>query len=72
MLREAAGSRGFRMLVTPPEAHAEIGRSVAAALGGTWVSFDDAFFGEPGFNEGPAMWHLEGATLPLLNPLPVT
>lgn len=157
MLKEAAGSRGFRMLVTPPEGHAEIGRSVAAALGGKWVSFDDAFFGEhatdikaleraerfvaqrealteaaeqtlfnlleeygrpdnvivlgdtallglcealdlprrlydetlsgsrgfwilvvpgvihnrqPRFNEGPAMWHLEGATLPLLHPLP--
>ncbi len=163
MLKEAAGSRGFRMLVTPPEGHAEIGRSVAAALqtvgdhGAKWVSFDDAFFGEhaadiksleraerfvaqrealteaaeqtlfnlleehgragnvivlgdtalfglcealdlprrlydetlsgsrgfwilvvpgvihnrqPRFNEGPAMWHLEGATLPLLNPLP--
>lgn len=159
MLKEAAGSRGFRMLVTPPEGHAEIGRSVAAALSGKWVSFDDAFFGEhaadiqsleraerfvaqrealteaaeqtlfnlleehgrsgnvivlgdtalfglcealdlprrlydetlsgsrgfwilvvpgvihnrqPRFNEGPAMWHLEGATLPLLNPLPGT
>jgi hypothetical protein len=159
MLKEAADSRGFRMLVTPPEAHAEIGRSIAAALGGKWVSFDDAFFGEhatdiksleraerfvaqrealteaaeatlfnlleehgrpgnvivlgdtalfgvcevldlprrlydetlsgsrgfwilvvpgvihnrqPRFNEGPAMWHLEGATLPLLNPLPGT
>ncbi len=157
MLNEAAKSRGFRMLVTPPEGHAEIGRSVAAALGAKWVSFDDAFFGEhaadiksleraerfvaqrealteaaeqtlfnlleehgrtgnvivlgdtalfglcealdlprrlydetlsgsrgfwvlvvpgvihnrqPRFNEGPAMWHLEGATLPLLNPLP--
>lgn len=157
MLKEAAGSRGFRMLVTPADTHAEIGRSVAAALGGTWVSFDDAFFGQhaadiksleraerfvaqrealteaaeatlfdlleehgrpgnvivlgdtalfglcealdlprrlydetlsgsrgfwvlvvpgvihnrqPRFNEGPAMWHLEGATLPLLNPLP--
>jgi serine/threonine protein kinase len=157
MLKEAAGSRGFRMLVTPPEGHAEIGRSVAAALGGRWVSFEDAFFGEhsgdiqaleraeqfaaqrealteaaektlfelleehgrpgnvivlgdtalfgvcealdlprrlydetvsgargfwilvvpgvihnrqPRFNEGPAMWHLEGATLPLLKPLP--
>ena len=22
------------------------------------------------FNEGPAMWHLEGATLPLVNTLP--
>jgi serine/threonine protein kinase len=157
MLKDAAGSRGFRMLVTPPEKHAEIGRSVAAALSATWVSFDDAFFAEhaadmksleraerfvaqrealteaaektlfdlldqhgrpgnvivlgdtslfglcetldlprrlydetlsgsrgfwilvvpgvfyqkqPRFNEGPAMWHLEGATLPLLNPLP--
>lgn len=157
MLKEAASSRGFRMLVTPPERHAEVGRSVAAALGGHWVSFEDAFFHEhasemasleraerfvaqrdalteaaeetlfrllddhgkagnvivlgdtalfglcealdlprrlydetlsgsrgfwilvvpgvihnrqPRFNEGPAMWHLEGATLPLLNPLP--
>jgi len=25
---------------------------------------------QPRFNEGAAMWHLEGATLPLLNPLP--
>jgi serine/threonine protein kinase len=157
MLKEASTTRGFRMLVTPPERHAEIGRSVAAALGGRWVSFEDAFFsthgaeiatleraerfiaqrdaltetaektlfrlleehGKPGnvivlgdtallglcealdlprrlydetlsgshgfwilvvpgvihkrqprFNEGPSMWHLEGATLPLLNPLP--
>lgn len=157
MLQEAAGSRGFRMLVTPPERHAEVGRSVATVLGGRWVSFEDAFFtehssemaaleraerfvgqrealteaaeqtvfrlldehGKPGtvivlgdtslfglcealdlprrlydetlsgsrgfwilvvpgvihnrqprFNEGPAMWHLEGATVPLLNPLP--
>jgi serine/threonine protein kinase len=157
MLREAAASRGFRMLVTPPERHAELGRSVAMALGGQWVSFEEAFFsghagtmpmleraerftgqrqalteaaeetlfhlleqhGRPGnvivlgdtallglcdaldlprrlydetlsgslgfwvllvpgvihnrqprFNEGPAMWHLEGATLPLLHPLP--
>jgi serine/threonine protein kinase len=154
MLKEASGSRGFRMLVTPPERHAEVGRSVAAALSGRWLSFEDAFFaehgsemaaleraerfvaqrealteaaehtlfnlldehGKPGkvivlgdtallglcesldlprrlydetlsgsrgfwvlvvpgvihnrFNEGPAMWHLEGATLPLLNPLP--
>jgi len=162
MLKEASGSRGFRMLVTPPEHHADIGRSVAAALSssgvaGKWVSFEDAFFSEhaadiksleraerfvaqrealteaaeqtlfnlveehgkagnvivlgdtalfglcealdlprrlydetlsgsrgfwilvvpgvihnrqPRFNEGAAMWHLEGATLPLLNPLP--
>lgn len=49
MLREAAQSRGFRMLVTPPERHQEIGRSVARALGAfgaTWVSFEDAFFSE--------------------------
>jgi hypothetical protein len=157
MLRDASASRGFRMLVTPPERHPELGRSVAIGLGGRWVSFEDAFFadhaaeirtleraerfvgqrealteaaeatlfrlleehGKPGnilvlgdtslfglcealdlprrlydetlsgsrgfwvlvvpgvihnrqprFNEGPAMWHLEGATLPLLNPLP--
>jgi serine/threonine protein kinase len=157
MLKEASRTRGFRMLVTPPEKHAELGRSVAAVLGGRWVSFEEAFFsnhssdigaleraerfvaqrdslteaaeetlfrlldehGKPGnvivladtallglcealdlprrlydetlsgsrgfwilvvpgvihnrqprFNEGPAMWHLEGATLPLLNPLP--
>lgn len=44
MFREAAKSRGFRMLITPPERHPEIGRSVAVALGGTWVSFEDAFF----------------------------
>ena len=156
MLKDAASSRGFRMLVTPPEKHADIGRSVAQVLGGTWVSFDDAFFAEhgadigtleraerfvaqrdalteaaeetlfrlleehgrsgnivvlgdtalfglcdaldfprrlydetlsgsrgfwvlvvpgvihnrqPRFNEGAPMWHLEGATLPLLNPL---
>jgi serine/threonine protein kinase len=156
MLRDAAASRGFRMLVAPPERHVEIGRSVATVLGGTWLSFEDEFFadhgadlfaleraerftaqrgalteaaestfmrlleehGQPGrtlvlgdlallglcealdlprrfydealagnrgfwvlvlpgvihnrqprFNEGPPMWHLEGATLPLLNPL---
>ena len=48
MLKDAASSRGFRMLVTPPEKHAEIGRSVAQALGATWISFDDAFFAEHG------------------------
>src|SRR5262249_13463241 len=50
MLREAAKSRGFRMLVTPPENHAEIGRSVAASLNATWVSFEDAFFAEHAAN----------------------
>jgi serine/threonine protein kinase len=159
MLRDASGSRGFRMIVTPPERHAEIGRSVARALGVGFVSFEHEFFrkheaelatferaerfvgqrmllkeaaeslwlelldehGGPGkvvvlgdtpllglcdsldlprrlydetlsgdrgfwalivpgvihreqprFNEGPPMWHLKGATLPLLRPLPVT
>jgi hypothetical protein len=157
MLRDAAASRGFRMLVTPPEKHAEIARSVAQALGAAWLSFEDAFFGDhgaelaaleraerfvaqrdalteaaeqtlfrlldehgqpgravvlgdtalfglcealdlprrlydetlsgsrgfwvlvvpgviqnrqPRFNEGAPLWHLEGATLPLLNPVP--
>lgn len=46
MLRDAAKSRGFRMLVTPPEHHAEIGRSVAQALGAKWISFEDAFFSD--------------------------
>jgi len=45
MLRDAATSRGFRMLVVPPESIAAIGRSVAAAIGGRFVSFEDAFFG---------------------------
>jgi hypothetical protein len=44
LLRDAATSRGFRMLVTPPEKHADLGRSVAVALGGRFVSFEDAFF----------------------------
>jgi serine/threonine protein kinase len=44
LLRDAATSRGFRMLVTPPEKHADISRSVATALGGRFVSFEDAFF----------------------------
>lgn len=157
MLSAASSSRGFRMLITPPERHAEIGRSVASALDVSFRSFDDAFFTEhaaeiatleraerfvaqrdalteaaeetlfrlldehgkagevivlgdtalfglcealdlprrlydetlsgtrgfwvlvlpgvihnrqPRFNEGPAMWHLEGATMPLANPLP--
>jgi hypothetical protein len=48
LLKEAARSRGFRMLVTPPESHREIGRSVAEVLGATWVSFEDAFFEEHG------------------------
>ncbi|MBI2570981.1 MAG: protein kinase, partial [Candidatus Schekmanbacteria bacterium] len=50
MLRDSARSRGYRMLVTPPERHAEIGRSVAAVLGATWVSFEDEFFTEHGAN----------------------
>ncbi|MBK6520463.1 MAG: protein kinase [Polyangiaceae bacterium] len=45
MLRDAATSRGFRMLVVPPESMAAVGRSVASAIGGRFVSFEDAFFG---------------------------
>lgn len=44
VLLDPSTSRGFRMLVTPPEKHAEIGRSVAKAMGATWVSFEEAFF----------------------------
>jgi serine/threonine protein kinase len=44
LLRDAAKSRGFRMLVTPPERHAEIGPTVARSLGARWVSFEGAFF----------------------------
>jgi hypothetical protein len=44
LLRDAAKSRGFRMLVTPPELHAAIGPSVARALGARWVSFEHEFF----------------------------
>lgn len=44
MLEEAKGQRGFRMLVTPPERHQEIGPSVAEALKGEWISFEEAFF----------------------------
>jgi serine/threonine protein kinase len=157
MLREAGRSRGFRMIVTPPERHAEIGRSVARSLGVPFISFEDEFLAkheaelpsferaerfvaqrvllteaaeslwqeliarhggvgkvivlgdtallglcealdlprrlydetlsgdrgfwalivpgvihgaQPRFNEGPPMWHLQGATLPLVRPLP--
>lgn len=52
LLRDAATSRGFRMLITPPEKHGEIGRSVAAALAGTYVSFEDAFFRRHGAEIG--------------------
>ena len=44
LLRDAAKSRGFRMLVTPPERHADIGPSVARSLGARWVSFEQEFF----------------------------
>lgn len=33
------------MLVVPPETLGPIGRSVASAIGGRFVSFEDAFFG---------------------------
>ncbi|MBM4320805.1 MAG: hypothetical protein FJ125_12845, partial [Deltaproteobacteria bacterium] len=44
LLRQASASRGFRMLVTPPERHAAIGKSVAQALGGHYHSFEQAWF----------------------------
>ena len=44
LLIEAQGSRGFRMVVAPPERHGEIARSVAAVLGGRYLSYEDAFF----------------------------
>jgi serine/threonine protein kinase len=46
ILKQASASRGFRMIMTPPERHRELGRSVAAALGATWLSFEEAFFQE--------------------------
>jgi serine/threonine protein kinase len=58
MLRDAAHTRGFRMLVAPPEQHVEIARSVATALGGTWLSFDDAFFADHG-DDLPALERAE-------------
>ncbi|NUN14841.1 MAG: protein kinase [Myxococcales bacterium] len=157
LLRQAQASRGFRMIITPPETHREISRSIARVLKAQWVSFEDRFFTDhaqqmssleraerfvaqryvltdaaeetlfrllndlgkvgstvvvgdtalfgvcdaldlprrfydetlsgakgfwvlvipgvihkrqPLFNEGPAMWHLEGATLPLTENLP--
>jgi hypothetical protein len=44
MLIDAAESRGFRLIVSPPESHAEIGRSVAAALDARYLSFEDLWF----------------------------
>jgi hypothetical protein len=52
LLRDAARSRGFRMLVTPPERHADIGPSVARSLSARWVSFEDAFFTKYGAELG--------------------
>lgn len=43
-LRAAARNRGFRMLVTPPKHHVEIGPSVARSLGARFVSFEREFF----------------------------
>jgi len=44
LLLDTSTARRFRMLITPPEKHAEIGRSVAKTMGATWVSFEEAFF----------------------------
>ncbi|MCA9621926.1 MAG: protein kinase [Myxococcales bacterium] len=43
-LLAARERKGWRLVVTPPEAHPEIGRSIAEALGATYVSFEDALF----------------------------
>jgi hypothetical protein len=41
MLRAASQRNGWRLVVTPPEKHPEIGRSVAKAIGATFVSFEE-------------------------------
>lgn len=43
-LQAAAKSRGFRLVVTPPERHREIGRSIAEVLDGRWISFEERWF----------------------------
>jgi serine/threonine protein kinase len=43
-LNEVARVRGYRLVVTPPESHAEIGRSIAAALDADFLSLEVAFF----------------------------
>lgn len=44
-LRSSRGTSSWRLVVTPPERHAELGRQVAAALGedARYVSFEAAF-----------------------------
>lgn len=44
MLRAAASRRGFRLVVTPPERHSEIGRSVAACLDADYVDVESMLF----------------------------
>jgi len=44
MLSEAAETRGFRLLVTPPGRHVPIARSVATSLDATWISFASEWF----------------------------
>ena len=46
ILRSVAKSRGYRLLITPPEDHVKIGQSVARALGpsAVYVSFESVFF----------------------------
>lgn len=43
-LRGAAERGGYRLVVTPPERHPELGRTVARALGAEYISFEGALF----------------------------
>ena len=45
-LRDATHSSSFRLVVTPPEHHMQVGRGLAAALGNgaAFVSFEERFF----------------------------
>jgi len=63
MLREAAASRGYRLLVAPPGSDSAIAQSVVKHLDGTWLSFADAWFQRHG--DGLASW-AKAETFPAL------
>ncbi len=49
LLRSMSARDGFRLVVAPPEAQPEIGRSIARVLdGAVFASFEDAFFRDAG------------------------